>query len=98
MTSDVQERLEIPVNKQDDPLLTPKETAKELKVSESFLAKARMRGTGPAFIQIGRAVRYSRSSLEAYKALQTSQQQMLSRLAPRTYRQVSSNHEKVTRE
>ena len=40
-------------------------------MSESFLAKARMRGTGPAFIQIGRAVRYSRSALETYKAEQT---------------------------
>ena len=82
------------MNKQDDPLLTPKEAAQELKVSESFLAKARMRGTGPAFLQLGRAVRYSRSALEAYKALQTristSQQQMLSRLASRTYHQGSS--------
>ena len=49
-------------NKHD--LLTSKEAADELKVSESFLAKARMRGTGPAFIQIGRAVRYSRAALE----------------------------------
>ena len=95
MTSDVQERLEILMNKQDDPLLTPKEAAQELKVSESFLAKARMRGTGPAFVQLGRAIRYSRSALAAYKALQTristSQQQMLSRSAPRTYRQGSLN-------
>ena len=78
-----------------DLLLTSKEAAAELKVSESFLAKARMRGTGPAFIQIGRAVRYSRSALETYKSLQTristSQQQMLSCSAPRTYRQGSSN-------
>ena len=75
-------------NKTD--LLTTEEAATELKVSESFLAKARMRGTGPAFIQIGRAVRYSRTALEAYKALQTristSQQQMLGRSAPRSYR------------
>jgi hypothetical protein len=79
------------MNKQDDPLLTPKEAAQELKVSESFLAKARMHGTGPAFIQLGRAVRYSRSALAVYKALQTristSQQQMLGRSAPRTYPQ-----------
>ena len=82
-------------NNHDLLLLTTKEAAAELKVSESFLAKARMRGIGPAFIQLGRAVRYSRSALEAYKALQTrvstSQQQMLSRSAPRTYRQESSN-------
>lgn len=59
------------MTKQDDPLLTPKEAAQELKVSESFLAKSRMRGTGPAFIQLGRAVRYSRSGLQAYKLSRT---------------------------
>jgi hypothetical protein len=82
-------------NKHDLLLLTSKEAAGELKVSESFLAKARMRGTGPTFIQLGRAVRYSRAALEAYKSVQTristSQQQMLSRSAPRTYRQGSLN-------
>ena len=81
-------------NNKHDLLLTSKEADAELKVSESFLAKARMRGTGPAFIQLGRVIRYSRSALEAYKVLQTristSQQQMLSRSAPRTYRQGSS--------
>ena len=51
-----------------DVLLTPKEAAGELKVSESFLAKSRMSGTGPAYIQLGRAVRYSRSELQAYTA------------------------------
>ena len=76
-------------NKNNDKhdLLTSKEAADELKVSESFLAKARMRGTGPAFIQIGRAVRYSRTALETYKSLQTristSQQQMLAYAAAR---------------
>ena len=77
-------------NKQD-LVLTTKEAAADLKVSESFLAKARMRGTGPAFIQIGRAVRYSRTALETYKSLQTristSQQQMLAYAAPRKTRQ-----------
>ena len=83
------------MNKQDDPLLTPKEAAQELKVSESFLAKARMHGTGPAFIQLGRAIRYSRSTLAAYKVLQTristSQHQMLTRSGPRTYSQGNLN-------
>jgi hypothetical protein len=51
-----------------DVLLTPNEAAVELKVSESFLAKSRMSGTGPAYIQMGRAVRYSRSELQAYTA------------------------------
>jgi predicted DNA-binding transcriptional regulator AlpA len=41
-------------------LLTPKEAAKLLKVSVSWLAKARMQGDGPPYIQIGgRSVRYS---------------------------------------
>src|SRR4029453_19411013 len=82
---------EDPMNNKENTkndLLTTEEAAAELKVSESFLAKARMRGTGLAFIQIGRAVRYSRAALEAYKALQTristSQQQMLSRSATRS--------------
>jgi predicted DNA-binding transcriptional regulator AlpA len=44
-------------------LLTPKETAGRLKVSSSWLAKARMRGDGPPFIKIGRAVRYSEAAL-----------------------------------
>lgn len=44
-------------------LLTPKEAARLLKVSTSFLAKARMRGDGPPFIKVGRAVRYSEAAL-----------------------------------
>jgi excisionase family DNA binding protein len=44
-------------------LLTPKEAAQLLKVSLSWLAKARMRGDGPPFIKIGRAVRYSEAAL-----------------------------------
>ena len=39
-------------------LLTPKEAAEFLKVSLSWLAKARMRGDGPPFIRIGRSIRY----------------------------------------
>ena len=44
-------------------LLTPKETAGRLKVSTSWLAKARMRGDGPPYIQIGRSIRYSEAAL-----------------------------------
>jgi excisionase family DNA binding protein len=44
-------------------LLTPKEAAKLLKVSLSWLAKARMRGDGPSFIKVGRAIRYSEAAL-----------------------------------
>jgi Helix-turn-helix domain len=39
-------------------MLTPKEFAKLLKVSISWLAKARKRGDGPAFVRFGRSVRY----------------------------------------
>jgi excisionase family DNA binding protein len=59
-------------------LLTPKEAAQLLKVSESWLAKARMRGDGPPFIKIGRAIRYSEAALlqwmRAHQHLSTSEQ------------------------
>ena len=41
-----------------DEMLTPKEFAKVLKVSISFLAKARKRGDGQPFIRAGRSIRY----------------------------------------
>jgi excisionase family DNA binding protein len=44
-------------------LLTSKEAAWYLKVSQSWLAKARMRGDGPPYMLIGRAVRYSEAAL-----------------------------------
>jgi hypothetical protein len=76
------------MNEQDDKLFTPKEAARDLKKSVSFLAKARMKGTGPEFIKLGRSVLYSRSALEAYKAARThtstAQYSAASRLAQRT--------------
>jgi excisionase family DNA binding protein len=44
-------------------LLTPPEAAQLLRVSVSWLAKARMRDDGPPFIRIGRSIRYSRAAL-----------------------------------
>jgi excisionase family DNA binding protein len=44
-------------------LLTPKEAAVLLKVSLSWLAKARMRGDGPPWMRIGRSVRYAETAL-----------------------------------
>jgi Helix-turn-helix domain len=41
-----------------DEMLTPEEFAKVLKVSLSWLAKARKRGDGPPFFRAGRSVRY----------------------------------------
>jgi hypothetical protein len=40
-------------------LQTPKEAAKLLKVSVSWMAKARMRGDGPPYMKVGRCIRYA---------------------------------------
>jgi predicted DNA-binding transcriptional regulator AlpA len=59
-------------------LLTPKEAADFLKVSTSWLAKARMRGDGPPYIKFGRAVRYDEVALlqwiKSQQRLSTSSQ------------------------
>jgi Helix-turn-helix domain len=44
-------------------LLTPSEAAARLRVSMSWLAKARMRGDGPPYIKIGRSIRYTEPGL-----------------------------------
>jgi predicted DNA-binding transcriptional regulator AlpA len=44
-------------------LLTAKEAATLLKVSLSWLAKARMRGDGPPYVRIGRSIRYTGAGL-----------------------------------
>ncbi len=46
--------------------LTPKEATELLKVSVSWLAKARARGDGPPFIKIGRCIRYSEATLQEW--------------------------------
>jgi helix-turn-helix protein len=58
------------MNKQDldlSPLLTAKEAATHLKVSQSWLAKARMRGDGPPYICVGRSIRYPVPWLNRWK-------------------------------
>jgi predicted DNA-binding transcriptional regulator AlpA len=59
-------------------LLTPKDAAELLRVSLSWLAKARMRGDGPPFIKIGRSIRYSELALlqwmKSHQHLSTSEQ------------------------
>ena len=48
-------------------LLTPKESSGLLRVSLSWLAKARMRGDGPPFIKVGsRSVRYAEAALHQW--------------------------------
>jgi Helix-turn-helix domain len=49
------------------PLLTAKEAATHLKVSLSWLAKARMRGDGPPYICVGRSIRYPVPGLDQWK-------------------------------
>lgn len=46
--------------------LTEAETAKYLAMSRPWLRLQRMRGTGPAFIRIGRAIRYDIRDLDAW--------------------------------
>jgi hypothetical protein len=46
--------------------LNPRATALYLSSSTSTLAKLRLRGGGPPFTRIGRAIRYRRSDLDAY--------------------------------
>jgi predicted DNA-binding transcriptional regulator AlpA len=59
-------------------LLTTKEAAAALRVSRSFLDKARMTGDGPPYTKIGTAVRYRDSDLAQYvkgrRRLSTSEQ------------------------
>jgi predicted DNA-binding transcriptional regulator AlpA len=44
-------------------LLTPKDAANFLRLSLSWLAKARMRGDGPSYVKPGRSVRYREGDL-----------------------------------
>jgi hypothetical protein len=49
-----------------EPLLTPRDAANLLRVSLSWLAKARMRGDGPPYVKLGRAVRYTGTGVRHY--------------------------------
>jgi predicted DNA-binding transcriptional regulator AlpA len=44
-------------------LLTAREAANFLRLSSSWLAKARMRGDGPPYAKIGRSIRYREDAL-----------------------------------
>jgi hypothetical protein len=50
----------------NEPLMKANEAAAFLRVSESWLAKARMGDGGPPFIQIGRSVRYRKVALRRW--------------------------------
>jgi len=59
-------------------VLTPKDAARLMKVSLSWLAKARMRGDGPPYMRIGRSIRYAEAALmqwmKSRQRLSTSEQ------------------------
>jgi predicted DNA-binding transcriptional regulator AlpA len=44
-------------------MLTSPEASKFLRLSESWLAKARMRGDGPPYAKFGRSIRYAEATL-----------------------------------
>jgi predicted DNA-binding transcriptional regulator AlpA len=47
-------------------LLTPKQAARHLNLSVSWLAKRRLAGDGPPYIKLGGAVRYAEASLQQW--------------------------------
>lgn len=47
-------------------LLTQEELAAELGKSVAWAERARWNGSGPAFVKIGRSVRYRRSAINAW--------------------------------
>jgi predicted DNA-binding transcriptional regulator AlpA len=52
---------------QPEKLHTPTKTAELLGgLSLSWLAKARLTGTGPRFVKVGRSVRYPESAIRDY--------------------------------
>ena len=44
-------------------LLTARDAANLLRLSQSWLAKARMRGDGPPYAKLGRSIRYGEGAL-----------------------------------
>jgi predicted DNA-binding transcriptional regulator AlpA len=59
-------------------LLTTKDADNLLRLSQSWLAKARMQGNGPPYVKLGRAIRYREGTLVQWlrsrQRLSTSEQ------------------------
>lgn len=55
----------------DDALLTEDEAADVLRMSVRTLQAWRLKETGPAFVRVGRAIRYSRGDIRAWIKLNT---------------------------
>jgi predicted DNA-binding transcriptional regulator AlpA len=53
-----------------DRLLTTKDAADLLRLSVSWLAKARMRGDGPPYVKLGGSIRYLQSTLFRWMKVQ----------------------------
>ena len=51
-------------------LLTPKQAARLLSLSVSWLAKRRLAGDGPPYVKLGGAVRYAETSLQQWMKAQ----------------------------
>lgn len=51
--------------------LTTEQAAAHLGLASSTLEKARVHGTGPRYIKLGRAVRYLRADLDSYLVART---------------------------
>ena len=49
-------------------VMTTEEAARYCRVSRQFLEIARVRGNGPAFVKLGRIVRYRRQTLDQWLA------------------------------
>lgn len=49
-----------------DPLLMPAEAARQLRKSVRILQQWRWLGEGPAYVKVGRSVRYYQSDLDAW--------------------------------
>jgi excisionase family DNA binding protein len=54
-------------------MVTPTELATELGIPVKTLAEWRSRGLGPAYVKVGRHVRYRREAIDDWEATQTRQ-------------------------
>jgi predicted DNA-binding transcriptional regulator AlpA len=76
-------------------LVNEKQTAIILGISKSWLAKARMSGDGPPYIEIGRSIRYSRATLQQWlksrQRLSTSERKSQPRIPRQSHRMRDGN-------
>jgi len=70
-----------------ESLLTERQAAAFLALSASLLQKWRLRGAGPSYHKIGRAVRYKHSDLESF-----AQSSRISRTPSSTHRFPENKH------